>query len=234
MKINEPIIALDFPNQTETFDFLDEFPRDLHLFVKVGMELFYSEGQDLIKKLKERGYSVFLDLKCHDIPHTVERAMQVIGKLNVDLTTIHAAGGSEMMRAAKEGLLKSGAKTKILAITQLTSITSQMLKQQQLVEVSLKESVLNYARLAQQNGIDGVVCSAQEASYLYEKCGADFLKITPGIRLTGDAIGDQKRVMTPRKAAQQHSNGIVVGRSIIQVKDRLSAYELIKKEWMGK
>ena len=144
MKISEPIIALDFPDKQTTLNFLDQFPRDQHLFVKVGMELYYSEGQELIKELKDRGYSIFLDLKCHDIPHTVERAMRVIGKLHVDLTTIHAAGGSAMIHAAREGMLAGSnqhAPAKILAITQLTSITPQMLTDEQLITVPLEDSV---------------------------------------------------------------------------------------------
>ena len=235
MKINEPISALDFPNKEDTFAFLNKFPTDQHLFVKVGMELFFSEGQDLIRKLKDRGYSIFLDLKCHDIPHTVEKAMTVIGKLDVDLTTIHAAGGSEMMKAAKEGILNgcsSNNPTKILAVTQLTSITPKMLKNEQLVDVPLEKSVINYAKLAQNNGIDGVVCSGNEANLIYKNCGEEFLKITPGIRLLGEDVGDQKRVMTPQKAAEQHSNGLVVGRSITQASNVIEAYKTVKKQWL--
>lgn len=235
MKISEPIIALDFPNKELTMSFLDRFPRDQHLFVKVGMELFYSEGQELIEELKNRGYSIFLDLKCHDIPHTVERAMKVIGKMHVDLTTIHAAGGSEMIQAAKEGILAGSGNhqpAKILAVTQLTSISPQMLAEEQLIKVPLTESVKNYAKVAQKNGADGIVCSANEAQMLYQTCGDDFLKITPGIRLAGDSVNDQKRVMTPAKAARQHSNGLVVGRSITQALDVKAAYEQVKNEWL--
>ncbi len=235
MKISEPIIALDFPDKQTTLNFLDQFPRDQHLFVKVGMELYYSEGQELIKELKDRGYSIFLDLKCHDIPHTVERAMKVIGKLHVDLTTIHAAGGSAMIHAAREGMLAGSnqhAPAKILAITQLTSITPQMLTDEQLITVPLEDSVKHYAQVAQQNGADGVVCSANEAQMLYQTCGEDFLKITPGIRLAGESVDDQKRVMTPGKAAQQHSNGLVVGRSITQATDVQAAYQRVKNEWL--
>lgn len=235
MKISEPIIALDFPDKEATFNFLDQFPKSQHLFVKVGMELFYIEGQDLIKELKDRGYSIFLDLKCHDIPHTVEQAMKVIGKLHVDLTTIHAAGGSEMIKAAKEGMLAGSNQdkpAKILAITQLTSITPEMLVNEQLIKVPLEESVKHYAQVAQNNGADGVVCSANEAAMLYETCGEDFLKITPGIRLAGDAVDDQKRVMTPGKAAKQHSNGLVVGRSITKASDVVAAYQRVKIEWL--
>lgn len=236
MKIKEPIIALDFPNKELTMSFLDRFPHDQRLFVKVGMELFYSEGQELIEELKDRGYSIFLDLKCHDIPHTVEHAMKVIGKMHVDLTTIHAAGGSEMIQAAKEGMLAGSGQhqpAKILAVTQLTSITPSMLLKEQLVKASLEESVRNYAQIAQENGADGVVCSANEAQMLYQTCGDDFLKITPGIRLAGDSVDDQKRVMTPAKAAHQHSNGLVVGRSITKAQDVQLAYEQVQNEWLG-
>ncbi|MBZ2405310.1 orotidine-5'-phosphate decarboxylase [Liquorilactobacillus hordei] len=234
MQIKRPIIALDFPSRNETMQFLSEFPKDESLFVKIGMELYYSEGPDIVREIKSLGHDVFLDLKCHDIPHTVENAMRVLGKLGVDLTTLHASGGSEMMTAAKSGILdgsNGNSATKLLAITQLTSTNQRMVTEEQLVSTSLKESVLNYARLAKKVGMDGIVCSAQEAKSIVAETGENFLRVTPGIRLAGGAVGDQKRVMTPDEAARNQSSAIVVGRTITQAKDRVSAYQTVKKLW---
>ncbi|MDN7146276.1 orotidine-5'-phosphate decarboxylase [Liquorilactobacillus mali] len=234
MRIERPIIALDFSSRNETMQFLSEFSKDESLFVKIGMELYYSEGTDMVREIKSLGHDVFLDLKCHDIPHTVESAMRVLGKIGVDLTTLHASGGSKMMEAAKVGILDgSGGKqtARLLAITQLTSTNQQMVEEEQLISVPLKESVLNYARLAQKSGMDGVVCSAQEAKSIAEETGEDFLRVTPGIRLAGGALGDQKRVMTPDEAARNQSSAIVVGRAITQAKDRVGAYQTVKKLW---
>ncbi|MFT8948973.1 MAG: orotidine-5'-phosphate decarboxylase [Liquorilactobacillus hordei] len=234
MQIKKPIIALDFPSRNETMQFLSEFPKDESLFVKIGMELYYSEGPDIVREIKSLGHDVFLDLKCHDIPHTVENAMRVLGKLGVDLTTLHASGGSEMMTAAKSGILdgsNGNSVTKLLAITQLTSTNQRMVTEEQLVSTSLKESVLNYARLAKKVGMDGIVCSAQEAKSIVAETGESFLRVTPGIRLAGGAVGDQKRVMTPDEAARNQSSAIVVGRTITQAKDRVSAYQTVKKLW---
>ncbi|MFT8669202.1 MAG: orotidine-5'-phosphate decarboxylase [Liquorilactobacillus hordei] len=234
MQIKRPIIALDFPSRNETMQFLSEFPKDESLFVKIGMELYYSEGPDIVREIKSLGHDVFLDLKCHDIPHTVENAMRVLGKLGIDLTTLHASGGSEMMTAAKSGILdgsNGNSVTKLLAITQLTSTNQRMVAEEQLVSTSLKESVLNYARLAKKVGMDGIVCSAQEAKSIVAETGESFLRVTPGIRLAGGAVGDQKRVMTPDEAARNQSSAIVVGRTITQAKDRVSAYQTVKKLW---
>ena len=234
MQIKRPIIALDFPSRNETMQFLSEFPKDESLFVKIGMELYYSEGPDIVREIKSLGHDVFLDLKCHDIPHTVENAMRVLGKLGIDLTTLHASGGSEMMTAAKSGILdgsNGNSVTKLLAITQLTSTNQRMVTEEQFVSTSLKESVLNYARLAKKVGMDGIVCSAQEAKSIVAETGESFLRVTPGIRLAGGAVGDQKRVMTPDEAAKNQSSAIVVGRTITQAKDRVSAYQTVKKLW---
>lgn len=236
MKIKRPIIALDFPDAETTQKFLSLFPKDEKLFVKIGMELYYSEGQSMVQSIIDQGHDVFLDLKCHDIPHTVENAMRVIGKLGVALTTVHASGGSTMMKAAKEGLLDgSGGKTqaKILAITQLTSTDEAMVENEQLLRVDLPTSVKNYAKLAQKSGMDGVICSAQEAKMIAETTGPDFLRVTPGIRLKGNAKGDQKRVMTPDQAAKQQSSGLVVGRAITQAEDPVAAYRTVSKLWEG-
>lgn len=234
MKINRPIIALDFPNRIETMKFLAAFPQDEHLFVKIGMELYYSEGADMVREIKSLGHDVFLDLKCHDIPHTVESAMRVLGKIGVDLTTLHASGGTEMMCAAKNGLLdgSSGKESaKILAITQLTSIDQKMLKDEQLVDVPLKKSVLHYAKIAKKAEMDGVVCSAFESKEIFAETGNDFLRVTPGIRLAGGEVGDQKRVMTPDQAAQNQSSAIVVGRAITQASNQVEAYHTVKELW---
>ena len=237
MKYDRPIIALDFPDKEKTFEFLKKFPEDEKLFVKVGMELFYSEGSDMVKELISEGHDVFLDLKLHDIPNTVKQAMKVIGKLGVKLTTVHISGGSEMLIAAKEGLLDGAngdTNTKILGITQLTSTDEEMVKNEQKLSISLKESVENYAKIAQKSGLDGVVCSAEESDMIYKLTGDDFLRITPGIRLAGGDVGDQKRVMTPDAAARNHSSGIVVGRAITKAANPLDSYRLVTKLWRGK
>lgn len=236
MKIERPIIALDFPNAETAYRFLDRFPKDEHLFVKIGMELFYSEGRTVVERVIGRGHDVFLDLKCHDIPHTVASAMRVIGQMGVALTTLHASGGREMMLAAKEGLLDGAGGNNVpqlLAITQLTSTDENMVANEQLVRVNLQESVRNYARLAQNSGMDGVVCSAQEAAMIMEATAPEFMRITPGIRMVGNDHGDQKRVMTPDQAAAQHSSGIVVGRAITQAADPVAAYRQVMRLWRG-
>jgi orotidine-5'-phosphate decarboxylase len=234
MKINRPIIALDFPDRQAVQKFLKQFPTDQKLFVKVGMELYYSEGQQIVKELVTAGHDVFLDLKCHDIPHTVEAAMKVIGKLGVKLTTIHASGGSQMMQAALWGLQagsQGDPQAKILAITQLTSTDQKMLQTEQLVDVSLQESVLHYAKLAQKVGLAGVVCSAWEAAAIRQATSDQFLRVTPGIRLVGSSFNDQKRVMTPDQAAINGSSAIVVGRAITQAKDPVAAYQTVENLW---
>lgn len=236
MKIKRPIIALDFNDRQVIESFLDKFPKDEALFVKIGMESYYSNGQELVRSVKARGHDVFLDLKCHDIPHTVERAMFVLGTLGVDLTTIHASGGSAMMQAAKTGLLAGAAKSgqkipRLLAITQLTSSDEHVVKDEQLLRVSLAESVKSYAKLAAQAGCDGVVCSGFEAQMIKDITAPDFLRVTPGIRGRKDSVDDQKRVMTPQAAAKNGSSAIVVGRSITQAKDPYRAYEQIKALW---
>lgn len=236
MKIERPIIALDFPDREACRNFLKKFSEGEKLFVKIGMELYYSEGQDMVKEIMDLGYDVFLDLKCHDIPHTVESAMRVLGKLGVSLTTLHASGGSEMMKAAKNGLLEgaqsNGKKApKLLAITQLTSTSPEMAKKEQRIACDLAESVKSYAELAQQSGMDGVVCSAWEARMIADATNDDFLRVTPGIRLKGGDIGDQKRVMTPDEAEMNGSSAIVVGRAITQAQNPVEAYRLVSNLW---
>lgn len=232
--INRPIIALDFQNRSQTTHFLHLFPRDEHLFVKVGMELFYSEGTHFVEELIDQGHDIFLDLKCHDIPNTVRQTMKSLSRLGISLTTVHAAGGVEMMKYALDGLNQGDYTNKtpqIIAITQLTSTSQEQLKTEQLVERPLIESVVNYAKLTESAGLSGVVCSAQEARIIKEATSKDFLAVTPGIRLEGQALGDQKRVMTPTAAKNNQSSAIVVGRSITQAEDPFSAYQTIKKMW---
>ena len=231
------IIALDFVNAKETNEFLDNFEGQNDLWVKVGMELFYGEGPNLIKNLRDRGLHIFLDLKLYDIPNTVRQAMKQIGRLGVELTTVTGLGGSQMIKAAKDGLV-SGAfevgvqKPKLLAITQLTSMTEEAMHETlQNDRASMVDSVVHLAKLAARAGADGVISSALEAAIIHQQTSADFLTINPGIRLQSDSLDDQVRVVTPRKAAEQGSNGIVVGRSITRAKNPLAAYQKVKIEF---
>ncbi|MBU8907078.1 orotidine-5'-phosphate decarboxylase [Desertibacillus haloalkaliphilus] len=228
------IIALDFSSK----DLVDQFLRHFEgesIYVKVGMELFYSCGPQLIYELKHAGHDIFLDLKLHDIPNTVKRAMQALARLDVDLVNVHAAGGSAMMRAALEGLdagTMSGKKRpSCIAVTQLTSTTERVMQSEIGIDGSLEETVESYARLAEASGLDGVVCSPLEVPSIQRVCPPSFLTITPGIRLAGDAKGDQKRVTTPRQARELGSYGIVVGRSITAASDPREAYDNVKREW---
>ena len=197
-------------------------------FYKVGMELFYSAGPDTVRWLKAEGKQVFLDLKIHDIPNTVKSAMKVLSHLGVDMTNVHAAGGVEMMKAAREGL---GKEAKLIAVTQLTSTSEEQMRDFQNIQTSLQESVIHYAKKTAEAGLDGVVCSAQEVKLIKEATNQDFICLTPGIRPAGAAVGDQKRVMTPADAYQIGSDYIVVGRPITQATDPVAAYHAIKDEW---
>lgn len=230
------IIALDFPSSLEVNSFLNKF-EDEKLFVKVGMELFYQEGPSIIYSLKEKGHSVFLDLKLHDIPNTVGSAMRGIARLGVDIINVHAAGGSAMMSSAIEGLeagTPSGKKRPIcIAVTQLTSTTEQVMNEEIWISKSLDDTVLHYASMAKRSGLDGVVCSSLEVPRLIENLGNDFVTVTPGIRLATDEIGDQARVVTPGKARTLGSTAIVVGRSITKAEQPLEAYHRIKADWGG-
>lgn len=227
---NTPIIALDFASKEDVMTFLKPF--DEPLFVKVGMELFYQTGPTLIKDIKALEHDIFLDLKLHDIPNTVGKAMEGLAKLEVDLVNVHAAGGSEMMRRAVEGFRTQNEKTKIIAVTQLTSTTETMLHEEQNIQTSIEEAVLNYAKLAQQSGLDGVVCSPLETQLITEHCGSSFLKVTPGIRPANSARNDQKRVTTPEDAKQLGSTHIVVGRPITQSAQPVESYHQIKESWL--
>lgn len=230
------IIALDFPGQKETKEFLDQFDKE-RLFVKVGMELFYQNGPAILDLIKERGHEIFLDLKLHDIPHTVEQAMKGLSRLNVALVNVHAAGGSRMMEAALEGLQAGTPAGKIrpacIAVTQLTSTSMEQMNKEQLIKSSLEESVLHYAELAQQSGLDGVVCSTHEVTKIHERAGKDFLTITPGIRLPDGDRHDQERVATPEQARLLKADAIVVGRAVTAAKDPVLAYKMVKEAWEG-
>ena len=219
------IIALDFPTLEDTLNFLNKFD-DEKLFVKVGMELYLQNGPVVLEKIKELGHKVFLDLKLHDIPNTVYGATKGLAQFKVDILTVHGAGGYEMLAAAKRGMVEGGSPdTNVIAITQLTSTSEEAMKEEQLVATSLEESVINYAKLA------GVVSSVWEARIIRENCGEDFLKVTPGIRLETDEVGDQKRVATPTVAASEGSTHIVVGRSITKAKNPREVYNLIKEQF---
>ena len=232
----KPIIALDVPTQAEALAFLEKFGTE-KLFVKIGMELFYSAGPELIQKVKEKGHWIFLDLKLHDIPNTVYRAMKRLAALGVDMVNVHAAGGKEMMAAALEGL-ENGTpegqqRPSIIAVTQLTSTDESQMQREQLIQDSLENSVVHYAKLAQESGLDGVVCSVHEAGLIAEACGEQFLKVTPGIRLADSATDDQKRIATPHFARQNGSTHIVVGRAITKAAQPVKAYETVQADWEG-
>ncbi|MFC6465627.1 orotidine-5'-phosphate decarboxylase [Marinilactibacillus sp. GCM10026970] len=233
---NKPIIALDFSTKAEVEHFLTHFPKQ-SLNVKVGMELFYQEGIEILKQLKESGHDVFLDIKLHDIPTTVYKAMRGLAGYGVDMVNVHAAGGVEMMAAAKKGLKdgkKAGSKKPLLiAVTQLTSTTEENMQREQKVSGTLEESVLNYARLSYFAGVDGVVCSVHEAKEVEQVTAPKFLRVTPGIRLPGDLTNDQKRIATPLEAKREKATHIVVGRTITKSKDPATAYQEVLKYWNG-
>lgn len=229
MSNGRPIIALDFASKEQVENFLSKFEESL--FVKIGMELFYQEGPELVREINKRGHDVFLDLKLHDIPNTVESAMRGIAKLDVAMVNVHAAGGLEMMKAAKRGL--QGSKTQLIAVTQLTSTSEEEMQKEQLIAASLEESVVHYARLADQAGLDGVVCSVHEAEAIGDACGEEFLRVTPGIRPAQVSVDDQKRVATPAEARAQGSTHIVVGRAITKAADPKDSYREISAEWSG-
>jgi len=227
--MRDVIIACDFKNQDELFEFLKPFDG-LNPFLKIGMEIFYKEGPQLVKKLKDMGCRIFLDLKLHDIPNTVEKAMKNIAQLGVEITNVHAAGGIKMMEAARKGLdsVEAGKNTKLIAVTQLTSISQEALENELLIEKPLPEVVKAYALNAKAAGLDGVVCSALEAPII-KKLG--LISVTPGIRFADDSVNDQKRVATPAYAKELGSSYIVVGRSITAAEDPVAAYKRCVKEF---
>ena len=226
------IIACDFSSADAALDFLSKFKEEKP-FVKIGMELFYAEGPSIVKRLKERGHKIFLDLKLHDIPNTVKKSMAVLSSLDVDMCNLHAAGTSAMMTAALEGLTRpDGTRPLLIAVTQLTSTDEQRMRDELLIREPIADVVLKYAQNAAASGLDGVVCSPLEAGIVHEKCGKNFLTVTPGVRFADGDIGDQKRVMTPAEAKKIGSDYIVVGRPITAAPDPVSAYERCCREFI--
>ncbi len=228
------IIACDFASEAEVFRFLDLFTEEKP-FVKIGMELYYAAGPQIVREIRARGHKIFLDLKLHDIPNTVKKAMAVLSELDVDLCDLHAAGTVPMMQAALEGLRRpDGSRPMLIAVTQLTSTDQKTMEEDLLIERPIDEVVMHYAARAKAAGLDGVVCSPLEAGKVHAACGADFLTITPGIRFAGGAAGDQKRVTTPAMARELGSDYIVVGRSITAAADPVAAYRRCLSEFLGK
>ena len=226
------IIACDFSSAEECFRFLDRFSEEKP-FVKIGMELYYAEGPAVVREIKRRGHKIFLDLKLHDIPNTVRKAMSVLSRLDADIVNLHAAGGSNMMKAAIEGLTRDdGSRPLLIAVTQLTSTDQQLMESELLIKRPLEDVVIAYAQNAAVSGLDGVVCSPLEAGRVHEACGANFLTVTPGVRFAEGDTGDQKRVTTPRKARELGADYIVVGRPITQADDPVAAYRKCVKEFL--
>lgn len=226
------IIACDFPNAETTYAFLDRFAEEKP-FVKIGMELFYAEGPAIVRELHRRGHKIFLDLKLHDIPNTVEKAMAVLSRLQVEMVNLHAAGTKAMMEAALRGLtLEDGTRPILLAVTQLTSTSEDRMHDELLISGSIGNCVCHYAQMAKEAGLDGVVCSPLEAGMVKERCGADFLTVTPGIRFADGQVGDQVRITTPAQAKQIGSNFIVVGRPITAAADPVAAYRQCVKDFV--
>ncbi len=219
------IVACDFASAEQTFAFLDKF-TGRKPFVKIGMELFYAEGPSIVRQIKARGHKIFLDLKLHDIPNTVKKAMAVLRNLDVDITNLHAAGTTAMMQGALEGLTREdGTRPLLIAVTQLTSTDQQSMERDILIKEPIDQVVMRYAKTAKNAGLDGIVCSPLEAGKVHDTCGKQFLTITPGVRFADGDVGDQKRVMTPAQAKEIGSDYIVVGRPITAAADPVAAYE---------
>lgn len=226
------IIACDFSAKSEVMDFLGSF-TDKKPFVKIGMELFYAEGPDIVKEIKARGHKIFLDLKLHDIPNTVKKAMAVLSRLDVDMCNLHAAGTKAMMEAALDGLTRGdGTRPLLIAVTQLTSTSAERMKEELLIDKPIDKVVMHYAKNAAESGLDGVVCSPLEAAGVKLICGSGFLTVTPGIRFADGETDDQVRIMTPEKAKKTGSDYIVVGRPITAAKDPVAAYERCVREFV--
>lgn len=226
------IIACDFADKETALNFLDKF-EGRKPFVKIGMELFYAEGPQIVREIKARGHKIFLDLKLHDIPNTVKKSMAVLSRLDVDMCNLHAAGTSRMMEAALEGLTRpDGTRPLLIAVTQLTSTDQEAMERDLLIKEPIDKVVMHYAETAKNAGLDGVVCSPLEARKVHEVCGEKFLTVTPGVRFADGDIGDQKRVMTPEQAKKIGSDYIVVGRPITAVPDPIAAYERCIKEFV--
>lgn len=227
------IIACDFPSKEATLAFLDKF-TGRKPYVKIGMELFYSEGPAIVKEIKDRGHRIFLDLKLHDIPNTVEKAMAALSRLDVDMCNLHAAGTRDMMTAALRGLTREdGSRPLLIAVTQLTSTSQERMQEELLINEDLDKVVIKYAQNAKEAGLDGVVCSPLESGKIHDACGESFLTVTPGVRFADGDKGDQVRVTTPEKARELGSDYIVVGRPITKADDPVAAYERVCKEFLG-
>ena len=227
------IVACDFSSAEQVFSFLDKFTEEKP-FVKIGMELFYAEGPQIVREIKARGHKIFLDLKLHDIPNTVKKAMSVLSNLDVDITNLHAAGTTAMMQAALEGLTRpDGTRPLLIAVTQLTSTDQEAMEKDIMIHAPIDEVVMHYASTAAAAGMDGIVCSPLEAGKVHERCGANFLTVTPGVRFADGDVGDQKRVMTPAAAKEIGSDYIVVGRPITAAADPVAAYRRCVAEFVG-
>ena len=227
------IIACDFASKEQVFTFLDKFTGKKP-FVKIGMELFYAEGPEIVREIKARGHKIFLDLKLHDIPNTVKKSMAVLSRLDVDMTNLHAAGTVSMMEAALEGLTRpDGTRPMLIAVTQLTSTDQERMENDLLIKAPIDEVVMHYAANAAKAGLDGVVCSPLEAQKVHNRCGKSFVTVTPGVRFADGDIGDQKRVMTPAAAKEIGSDYIDVGRPITAADDPVAAYERCVAEFIG-
>lgn len=235
-KNRDVIIACDFNNKAELLDFLSLFD-DKKPYLKIGMELFYAEGPEIVKIIKSLGHKIFLDLKLHDIPNTVKKSIKVLTALGIDMLNVHSSGGIKMMKYASEGVIEACneynlRKPKLIGVTQLTSTDQNMITGELMIDANINDVILSYAKNAHLSGLDGVVCSALESNIIHDSISSDFLTITPGIRLDGDDKGDQKRVVTPRKASELGSDYIVVGRSITKANDPLLSYEKCIKDFI--
>ena len=226
------IIACDFSTKKAVMDFLDKFKEEKP-FVKIGMELYYAEGPEIVREIKARGHKIFLDLKLHDIPNTVKKAMAVLSRLDVDMTNLHAAGTIAMMEEAIVGLTREdGTRPMLIAVTQLTSTSEERMRNELLINAPIDETVMHYAKNAKIAGLDGVVCSPLEAGKVHDTCGKDFVTVTPGVRFADGDVGDQVRVMTPEQAKKSGSDYIVVGRPITAAEDPVAAYRRCVKEFV--
>ena len=235
MKERDVIIACDFASAAETLAFLDKFENESRKpFLKIGMELYYAAGNDIVREIKRRGHKIFLDLKLHDIPNTVRKAMKVLSALDVDMVNVHASGTTEMMKAAKEGLTRAdGTRPLLIAVTQLTSTSEQTMQQELGIVGTIGDTIVKYAQNTRATGLDGVVCSPLEAAIVKGACGDDFLTITPGIRFADSAADDQVRITTPARAREIGSDFIVVGRPITAAEDPVRAYRRCVEEFVG-
>ena len=231
MSKRDVIIACDFSSKEQTLNFLDKF-TGRKPFVKIGMELFYAEGPEIVRTIKARGHRIFLDLKLHDIPNTVKKAMSVLRNLDVDMTNVHAAGTVDMMKAAVEGLTREdGTRPLLIAVTQLTSTSEERMQKELLIGASINDTIVKYAENAKLAGLDGVVCSPLEAAMVKDACGKEFMTVPPGVRFADGEVGDQVRVTTPERAKEIGSDFIVVGRPITAADDPVAAYERCMREF---